>query len=398
MKQNKKFLNIKNSIIIIIYLIISGYIYLGFFYPDEIFIKANPLFNLVSIAIKVIFPVLILLGIFLYKSIFLQKIKLSSVVLLFISLLFVLLLIYPIGEYLYKKRYRMNLDKYHTFLQLSPDLPGSVSEKKFNIFCLGGSTTEFKDKQGRDWPSLTQKLLNQKLGVDSIRIYNLGKQWYTTQHTLINYQQNLRKLKPDVIIIMHNINDLLLNADFSRFSNGKFREDYGHFLGPEALMIKYGSLAEFIFNNLKLLWYRSEPVNIKTDKFPGLISFRNNFKIISELARNSNTKIIFMTQPNIYKENMTREELQSLTMLNKEAIGDGIKWTYETAFAGIKKYNDTIRELSSELNIPLIDLEKVVPKSLEYFYDDVHYTDKTYDIISEYLADELSKMFNRNRE
>lgn len=398
MKQNKKFLNIKNSIIIIIYFIISGYIYLGFFYPDEIFIKANPLFNLLSIAIKVIFPVLILLGIFLYKSIYLQKTKISSVVLLFISLLFILSLLYPIGEYFYQKRFRMKLDKYHTFLQLTPNLPDSISEKKFNLFCLGGSTTEFKDKQGRDWPSLTQKLLNQKLGIDSIRIFNLGKQWYTTQHTLINYQQNLRKLEPDVIIIMHNINDLLLNADFSRFSNGRFREDYGHFLGPEAYMVKYGSLAEFIFNNFKLLWYRYEPADVKTNKFPGLVSFRNNLKIITELARNSNTKIILMTQPNIYKENMTKEELQSLHMLNREAIGDGIRWTYETAFAGIKKYNDAIRELSSELNIPLIDLEKVVPKSLEYFYDDVHYTDKTYDIISEYLADELSKIFNQHRE
>lgn len=398
MIPNKKFLNLKNSIIIIIYLIISGYIYLGFFYPDEIFIKANPLFNLLSIAIKVIFPVLIFFGILLYKSIYLQNTKLSSVILLLISLLFVLLLIYPFGEYFYKKRYRMNLDKYHTFLQLTPNLPDSVSEEKFNIFCLGGSTTEFKDKQGRDWPALTEKLLKRKLTTDSIRIYNLGKQWYTTQHTLINYQQNLRKLKPDVILIMHNINDLLLNADFSRFSNGKFREDYGHFLGPEALMIKYGSFAEFIFNNLKLLWYRPEPVDIKTDKFPGLVSFMNNLKTITELARNSNTKIIFMTQPNIYKENMTKEELQSLTMLNKEAIGDGVRWTYETAFAGIKKYNDMIRELSSELNIPLIDLEKVVPKSLEYFYDDVHYTDKTYDIISEYLADELTKLFYSNAE
>jgi lysophospholipase L1-like esterase len=289
----------------------------------------------------------------------------------------------------------MNLDKYHTFLQLNPPIPSDVDTNYFNIFCLGGSTTEFRDSRGRDWPGLTQKLIREKYNIDSIRFYNLGKQWYTTQHTLINYIQNLRKFKPDVIIVMHNINDLLINADFSRFSNGNFREDYGHFLGPEALMIKYGSLAEFIFNNLKLLWYGPEPVDIKTDKFPGLVSFRNNLKTLTELARNSDTKIIFMTQPNIYKQKMNSEELQSLNMLNREAIGDGIRWTYETALSGIKKYNDTIRELSNELNVPLVDLEKVVPKSLDYFYDDVHYTDKTYDLISSYLSDELLKVIRR---
>lgn len=395
MTNNKKLINVKNIIVIILFLIVSGYLYIGFFYPDDIFIKANPIFYYISIFIRISFPILILLIILLYRAVYLGRIKLSSIVLLLFALLFVILLVYPFGEYFYKKRYRMNLDKYHTFLQLNPPIPSDVDTNYFNIFCLGGSTTEFRDSRGRDWPGLTQKLIREKYNVDSIRFYNLGKQWYTTQHTLINYIQNLRKFKPDVIIVMHNINDLLINADFSRFSNGNFREDYGHFLGPEALMIKYGSLAEFIFNNLKLLWYRPEPVDIKTDKFPGLVSFRNNLKTLTELARNSDTKIIFMTQPNIYKQKMTSEELQSLNMLNREAIGDGIRWTYETALSGIKKYNDTIRELSDELNVPLVDLEKVVPKSLDYFYDDVHYTDKTYDLISSYLSDELLKVIRR---
>lgn len=395
MTNNKKLINVKNIIVIILFLIVSGYLYIGFYYPDDIFIKANPIFYYISIFIRISFPILILLIILLYRAVYLGRIKLSSIVLLLFALLFVILLVYPFGEYFYKKRYRMNLDKYHTFLQLNPPIPSDVDTNYFNIFCLGGSTTEFRDSRGRDWPGLTQKLIREKYNVDSIRFYNLGKQWYTTQHTLINYIQNLRKFKPDVIIVMHNINDLLINADFSRFSNGNFREDYGHFLGPEALMIKYGSLAEFIFNNLKLLWYRPEPVDIKTDKFPGLVSFRNNLKTLTELARNSDTKIIFMTQPNIYKQKMTSEELQSLNMLNREAIGDGIRWTYETALSGIKKYNDTIRELSDELNVPLVDLEKVVPKSLDYFYDDVHYTDKTYDLISSYLSDELLKVIRR---
>lgn len=395
MTNNKKFINVKNIIVIILFLIVSGYLYIGFYYPDDIFIKANPIFYYISIFIRISFPILILLIILLYRAVYLGRIKLSSIVLLLFALLFVILLVYPFGEYFYKKRYRMNLDKYHTFLQLNPPIPSDVDTNYFNIFCLGGSTTEFRDSRGRDWPGLTQKLIREKYNIDSIRFYNLGKQWYTTQHTLINYIQNLRKFKPDVIIVMHNINDLLINADFSRFSNGNFREDYGHFLGPEALMIKYGSLAEFIFNNLKLLWYRPEPVDIKTDKFPGLVSFRNNLKTLTELARNSDTKIIFMTQPNIYKQKMNSEELQSLNMLNREAIGDGIRWKYETALSGIKKYNDTIRELSNELNVPLVDLEKVVPKSLDYFYDDVHYTDKTYDLISSYLSDELLKVIRR---
>lgn len=392
MEKFIKKISLLQLLILFTVLLISGFIYKGFFYPDQIFINANPLFKLISKLILIVFPLFVLIVLSILYLIMQRKVRISSVVLSAITFLILILLIYPFGEYFYKKRYRMNLEKYHTFLQLTPNLPDSVSDNKFNIFCLGGSTTEFKDKKGRDWPSLTESILKSKLNTDSIRIFNLGKQWYTTQHSLINYIQNLRKLHPDVLIIMHNINDLLINADFSRFSNGKFRDDYGHFLGPEAFMIKYGSLAEFVYHSLKLLWYRPNPIDVEASEFPGVKSFKRNLLTLIELARLDGTKVILITQPNIYKDKMKKEELNSLTMLNKEAIGDGIRWSYNSAYRGITLYNDTVRDLAIELNLPLIDLDKVVPKSLDYFYDDVHYNDKTYDLISDFLSDELIKV------
>ncbi|AFH50180.1 GDSL-like lipase/acylhydrolase domain protein [Ignavibacterium album JCM 16511] len=396
MKNSKKFYSFRGRIFIVLFIILAGFIYRGFFYPDQIFLNANPLFKTLSVVILIIFPLITLLTVFILIRIIQGKTKLSSFVLSLVMFLIMILLAYPFGEYFYKKRYRMNLEKYHTFLQLKPNTPDSVSDKNLNIFCLGGSTTEFKDKNGRDWPSLTEKLIKERYKIDSIKFYNLGKQWYTTQHSLINYIQNLRKFKPDVLLVMHNINDLLVNADFSRFSNGAFREDYGHFLGPEALMIKYGSLAEFIYNNFKLLWYRPKPFDVDTDYFPGLNSFKRNLTTIIELAKLDGTKVILMTQPNIYKSGMSDKELKSLTMLNKEAIGDGKRWTYDTAFRGIIAYNDAIKEISVFMNVPLIDLDKVVPKNLDYFYDDVHYQSKTYDLISSFLSEEILKILKEN--
>lgn len=392
MHNSKKYYSIPSLISIFIFLLLSGFVYRGFFFPDQIFLNANPLYKTISIAILILFPIIIILLVFIFLRIIQGKTKLSSLLLSLFTIFLMILLVYPVGEYFYKKRYRMNLEKYHTFLQLKPNMPDSVSDNNLNIFCLGGSTTEFKDKNGRDWPSLTEKVIKERYKIDSIKFYNLGKQWYTTQHSLINYIQNLRKFKPDVLLVMHNINDLLINADFSRFSNGAFREDYGHFLGPEALMIKYGSLAEFIYNNFKLLWYRPKPFDVDTDYFPGLNSFKRNLTTIIELAKLDGTKVILMTQPNIYKSEMSDKELKSLTMLNKEAIGDGKRWTYNTAFRGIEAYNNAIKEIAVFMNVPLIDLDKVVPKNLEYFYDDVHYNSKTYDLISSFLADEIIKI------
>ena len=80
-------------------------------------------------------------------------------------------------------------------------------------------------------------------------------------------------------------------------------------------------------------------------------------------------------------------------MINKEAIGNGNKWSYKTALSGIRQYNDEIRKISKEEDVYLIDLEAAVPKSLEYFYDDVHYQTKTFDLIATKIAREILKQY-----
>jgi lysophospholipase L1-like esterase len=302
-------------------------------------------------------------------------------------------LLYPLADYFYNKAIDESMNDYHTYLQLTPKHYSDISKHDYNIFCLGGSTTEFKDESGRDWPSILEKSLREKYKHKNIRVYNFGRQWYTTQHLLIDYIQNLRKYGPNIILIMENINDLLHNADFSVFSKGKFREDYGNFLGPVTRVVKYGSLIEYIGNVVKNSWYQNKPREINTDIFPGLVSYERNLKTLISLAKDDGTDVILMTQPNIYKDSMTNKELSMLRMLNSEAVGNGKKWVYQTAYQGLKKYNKKISEIATTENVQLIDLDSFVPKSDDYFYDDVHYKSKAYDLISGKITEELEIYF-----
>ena len=63
-----------------------------------------------------------------------------------------------------------------------------------------------------------------------------------------------------------------------------------------------------------------------------------------------------------------------------------------TALRGMEKYNQAIAGVARERSVFLIDLDKVVPKTLDYFYDDVHYTEKSYDIIAKFIADEIIRL------
>jgi hypothetical protein len=388
--MKEKFLTPFNILILAVFFGTASFIYCGFYFPDSTIIYIHPYSKLLLNIIKLFYPVVVIGIIILYRFIYLKKINLSSVFLLFFSLFFFLLLAYPFADYFYRNNSGVNSDEFHSYLQIKPPSIENIEEENFNIFCLGGSTTEFKDEFGRDWPSLVQIEMDKDTSFQDIRFFNLGKQWYTTQHILINYILNQRQYKPDAVIVMENINDLLHNADFSWLSMGKYRNDYGNFLGPLTRLIKYKSLAEFIKGTVKDLWYQDKYVEIETDSFPGIIDFERNIKAIIDLAKEDETRIILMTQPNIYKDSMSVQELSKLTMLNVEATGDGKRWTYKTALNGFQQYNDKIREIAGvNVEVYLIDLEKIVPKNIEYFSDDVHYTSKTYDLIAQCISEEI---------
>ncbi|MBN1696143.1 MAG: hypothetical protein JW881_01405, partial [Spirochaetales bacterium] len=256
----------------------------------------------------------------------------------------------------------------------------------FTIVCLGGSTTEFKDKQQKGWPARVEKLLKGSLDNPDIRVYNQGRQWYTTLHTLINFQTNIRYKKPDVIIIMHTINDLLHNADFSYFSHSEFRQDYGHFYGPLNRIIPHNNLEDFIANNFAFFWYAKKREAVTQEEFPGLLPFRRNLEAIITLAQHDNIKVVLLTQPSLYKENPLPAIRPRLHMLNKEAIGAEGQWTYESALSGFIQYNEAVADLARERGVVCIDLDKEIPKSLDYFYDDVHYTDVAFDLVAEKIT------------
>ncbi len=311
------------------------------------------------------------------------------------SVLFSFLIMYPFGEYIYKRfgGIHEKLNDFHPYLQLKPkDLneeslkPGS----NLKIFCIGGSTTEFTPGDKAGWPQRVQSILEREERYTGVNVLNLGRQWYTSLHTLINYQANLRQHRPDVIIVMHAINDLLHNADESYFSHGSFREDYGHFYGPLNRLISTDNYITQSLGKLRF-WYHRPRKEIITDEFPGLVSFRRYLHTLIDIAMADGTDVVLMTQPYLIKKELSSKEKTRLKMLNVETCGPTTKWSHLTALHGMQKYNQATIDIANERGVHLIDLEKAIPKTLEYFYDEVHYTKKAFDAVAKFIATEIIK-------
>jgi hypothetical protein len=378
-----------------VFCVAAGIVTLGFFHPDRYALERWPLLSRLFLwTARVLIPAGSAVLLWIYFKIRTGKIAAVNAAVFSLTLFFLLLLLYPIADGRYHRSMgkRHSADQVHPFLQLAPVMDADRLGKardSFVIFCLGGSTTEFADSSGKDWPSRVEENLVKRLGRSDIRVFNFGRQWYTTLHMLIHYESNLRKYRPDAVIVMETVNDLLVNADFSYFSGGPFREDYGHFYGPMTRIFNHRGILPATAEFLGHYWYFKPRTEVDQDTFPGLPSFRRNLNTLIDLAQKDGTRVVLMTQPNLYSDSISPEAKRSLRMLNQEAVGPGKQWSYQTALNGFRQYRNAVIETAAGRNVVLIDLESRIPRTLEFFYDDVHYQNKSFDIIARTVSEEL---------
>jgi hypothetical protein len=383
-------------IIILILAVGTAMVWWGFFqYRDPyIFGQYKRLAVVILWTMRLGIPLLFIGVMLLYYYMRAGRIKGSNAALLVVSLGLMALICYPVVNAVYMRSMALKekAGLYHPYLQLTPaPFEGQPQKGRdaIRIMCLGGSTTEFADSTGKGWPQRVEAQLRTRLKTENIEVYNMGRQWYTTLHTLINYQTNLRQHKPDLILVMHTINDLLHNADFSYLSHGKFRADYGHFYGPVNRIIVRRTLWQRAFKVLSHFWYQSPRQILEPDSFQGLVPFTRNINTLLDLAQKDGTRVVLMTQPNIYRKDLPENLKPGLIMLNFEAVGPDTRWNYKTALNGFKAYSSAIKEIAAERNTFLLDLEPTIPKTLEFFNDDVHYQNRTFDRIADFISEEL---------
>lgn len=392
--KNSKY-SIADIILLLAITAVAGLIYAGFYFPDTFYMeRGGAIYRYVSLGIRVAFPIVFLGFLLIVHRVKTGRLPASKAALSAASFVFAGLLAYPVANTIYNrsKRFENHAGSYHPYLQLVPQdfkPRENASGKPFRIFCLGGSTTEWRDSGDRGWPSRVQENLRNSLGRDDIETYNLGREWYTSLHTMINYTVNLRRHRPDMIIVMHGINDLLHNADFSYFSHGPFQPDYRHFYGPVNNIVANKGMETFLARGFRRFWYHKERRVVEPAEFPGVPCFVRNLDTLIDLAERDGTRVILMTQPNLFKETMSAEELDALYMINHEAIGPREQWSAAAGLSGFRQYNEAVRDLGKTRRVPVIDLETALPKTVEYFQDDVHYTDPAFDRVAEFVSIEL---------
>jgi lysophospholipase L1-like esterase len=286
-------------------------------------------------------------------------------------------------------------------------------EGQMRIVCLGVSET-FGVYEGKDqeWPSqLGQMLKDQFPRVEVVNASVIGLNLKKNKDYIEKY---VYPLKPDIMILVQTF--LIYTQELMR------AEEKKHWVNnvkdkkvkiptkvepctvtPDRVLPKLGEtikryLPEWLFTTIRR-WMLHERMRRKERKhLPNKEPMGEVPEhVILEFKRDLRSFVCYLKEKQIVPVLSTYPCL--LTPFNKDIYKDillatRVVFCIELSEEGIldaaRKSNDAVRRIAKEENVVLVDNDYLFPKTLEYFIDNFHYTDKGAEFMAKKFYDILS--------
>jgi len=303
----------------------------------------------------------------------------------------IILAVYATGEILYSYKRRHLFDPFlqapgTRFDSIPPGVPSGVNR----IVAIGGSTTRagYLPSEKR-YPAVLQRLLNSTNGPQQFQVMNAGMDWWTTKHSHVNYVTYLRRWRPRTAIVMHAMNDLYRSFSPRRFGIGAYDVQWAHFYGPAIRGAHPATFLESVIGS-RTAWqldrrfysnWRNQPVDYGLDRFVSLPEFEFSLRSLVRTLRQDSVRVVLLTEPFLYKEHMSAEESAALWFADMFCASPNSWWIREmpstrSIMRAEEAFNATIVRVGKEEGVEVIDLAADFPRSLEFFVDDVHFTER----------------------
>ena len=286
---------------------------------------------------------------------------------------------------------------------------------ELEIVFLGGSTTEclFVDEETR-WPYLAGRRLEESLSV-AVNSYNAGGPGNHSMHSNHILLAKLLPKDPDMVVLMHCVNDLkYLTYTGSYWSNyddrllkraiivttrrNRERADvFAPWAGVKQLMNH--TFPEVYQRALNIKRKLTSPANKSSKSADEWEQFRHrplkyDLDAISQQFAQSLT--IFCTTCRAYEIEpvlMTQAHrgtapTSDILQLWKVATA-GMNYDFEKFVQHYVRFNNVIRQVATEQQALLIDLEKQVPPKPEFMYDLVHFNNRGSRLVAQIITDQL---------
>jgi lysophospholipase L1-like esterase len=234
-----------------------------------------------------------------------------------------------------------------------------------------------------------------------VRVYNAGLSGAASDDHVATISQRIVHFKPDLVVVFCGINDLTRSI---------YHYDYRHYIEYRPAYrkpwFKRWPMKLQITRRLLLLKERIDPDRQRLQEtrtlvtnYAGLIgleraapesdatprtdadSYATNLRTLAGIARGNHFKIVFMTQQTTWNSTVDPGARTHHWMRYRagapvaDGANPGVGFTFREGAmdAAMERLNDTMRSVAAEESVPVYDLAQMLPKSLEFFYDDCHF-------------------------
>lgn len=298
-----------------------------------------------------------------------------------------------------------------------PEPPDDMNQR-LTVIAVGGSTTECAYlSDGKTWPDRLQSRLAESF--DKLWVNNAGLDGHSTHGHRILLDSHIAPARPKVVLYLVGINEL--RNDRGIGFDGQLPTSHVRRMAPDDLLTalaERSAIASLIDNltrhrrsqqlGLTHGWMlhqqlgadpqqleprevspqaRAERIAEHSEQF--LPPYRTRLRGLVEATRDHGIEPVLITQPALYGPGVDPARRLDLARLPVRDIDGELAWQV------LELYNDVTRQVAAELQAPLIDLARQMPKSTEFFYDHHHFNNRGADRVSQIVARELTPHLRR---
>ena len=292
-------------------------------------------------------------------------------------------------------------------------------ENQMRILCLGASTTEQTTQETADtWCGLLGEELKARYPEYAERLQTVafGVSGHRALDSAFWLSKNIDLIKPDIVISLLGINDLAWNGgegyQYQGLETGfakrtdSFKQNCKTYsqlcrrlmgikkiIGTQ-LALDNGRVVEWHSDNMPKLRERflSYPEVDAISRNPDPFNeFRDASNWIASYLKQRKIKHVILGQPVIWQTKMPDDVVGKLWFSVSTADGPvraSGRWLQEE----MARYNNTQQNIALRNDAQYIDLDSLIPKTLDYYFDDCHFTDEGSRKVSMSIVPVLSKI------
>lgn len=260
------------------------------------------------------------------------------------------------------------------------------------IVTLGGSTSV-------QYPEVLLAKLRKAHPEQRFELLNLAQNSYSIKHALIRYGTHFDQWKPDIVIGLFGINEMVRNFSAEMLAVGPYDDEWSHFFAFNIRAVRLPTLEYLIWDRVQYSWYRSLRVHesdMPIKQFRSIVPYQQHLHRLAQSIKHSGASGLFLTQPTLYKTDNTQDEKNRLSIqvtqcLTRNNYFDQDYPSVASLAAAMKAYNRSMIQVADQEGTALFDLDAAIPKDLQFFTDDCHWTERGTDQVAELVADALAK-------